>query len=132
MICSIFPSETAKYRHLAGRFCLGVGVDVASGGDPVVPWALNFDLPEPEFSRYRNNAPPLGTIQLRGFAEKLPFDSGSLDFVYSSHLLEDFEDWQPILVEWLRVLKPGQRASRRTARIATKDPPGNCQPRWRR
>jgi len=37
----------------------------------------------------------------------LPFDTGSLDFVYSSHLLEDFLDWAPVLKEWVRVLKPG-------------------------
>lgn len=114
-----YPSETAKYRHLTRHYCWrqypqdplfqepGVGVDIASQGDPVVPWAVQFDLPAEEFAHYNSNHAPQGPIQLRGHADKLPFDSSSLDFVYSSHLLEDFLDWTPILTEWTRVLKPG-------------------------
>jgi SAM-dependent methyltransferase len=30
-----------------------------------------------------------------------------LDYVYSSYLLEDFLDWQPIVREWGRVIRPG-------------------------
>ena len=100
-------SESSRYRQLTIPYCHGCGLDIASGGDPVVPWAINFDLPEPEFSTYRNNAPAFGPIQCRGHAQNLPFDSDSFDFVFSSHLLEDFEDWTPLLKEWVRVLKPG-------------------------
>lgn len=39
--------------------------------------------------------------------QNLPFKDGVLDYVYSSHLLEDFSDWDPILIEWWRVLKHG-------------------------
>jgi len=35
------------------------------------------------------------------------FQDGSLDFIYSSHLLEDYPDTESALREWLRVLKPG-------------------------
>lgn len=40
---------------------------------------------------------------------QLPFDSGIADIVYSSHVLEHFirNECEPLLVEWLRVLKPG-------------------------
>lgn len=100
-------SETARYRAQTVSFCNGVGVDIGSGGDPVVPWAVNFDLPLTSFNAYRSNVPAFGPIQLRGFCDKLPFESDSLDFVYSSHLLEDFPNWTPILQEWVRVLKPG-------------------------
>lgn len=51
-----------------------------------------------------------GSVQLGGDAARLPwFADGVLDFVYSSHLLEDFEDTETPLREWLRVLKPGGR-----------------------
>ena len=102
-------SETAKYRHLTAPYCQGVGVDIASQGDPVVPWAINFDLPKSEFDRYCGGYPPKGPLQLRGFADKLPFENFSLDFVYSSHLLEDYpeSDWNRVLIEWSRVIKPG-------------------------
>lgn len=102
-----YLSETAKYRHLTARHCIGCGVDIASNGDPVVPWAMNFELPEAEFAVYNSGHKPLGPVQLSGFADRLPFNNDSLDFVYSSHLLEDFEDWTPVLQEWVRVLKPG-------------------------
>lgn len=106
-------SETAKYRFATIAYCHrddgtpGCGVDIASQGDSVVPWAIAFDLPKPEFDFYCANQPAKGPIQLRGHADKLPFDDNSLDFVYSSHLLEDYLDWTPVLKEWVRVLKPG-------------------------
>jgi len=104
---SDYISETSKYRHLTVPHCQGCGVDVASQGDPVVPWAMNFELPEKEFAYYNSGNKPRGPIQLSGFANALPFNNDSLDFVYSSHLLEDFADWTPLLKEWVRVLKPG-------------------------
>jgi len=49
-------------------------------------------------------------VQLAGNAEQLHwFRDGVLDFVYSSHLLEDFVDTEAVLREWIRVLKPGGR-----------------------
>lgn len=107
--CKNAPGETPKYRHLTAPYCMGCGVDIASQGLPVVPWAISFDLPEPDFSTYSGGLPPKGPIHLRGYADKLPFESDSLDFVYSSHLLEDFtkEDRPNIVKEWARVVKPG-------------------------
>lgn len=95
-------SETSKYRHLTSPYCKGAGVDIASQGDAVVPWAISFDLPEKEFLKYSSGHPPKGPIHLRGHATKLPFDTASLDFVYCSHLLEDFLDWVPVIKEWTR------------------------------
>lgn len=102
-----FSSETEKYRHLTAQYCFGCGVDIASQGAVVVPWAISFDLPEDEFLYYSNGQPPKGPIHLRGHADRLPFDSGSLDWVYSSHLLEDYLDWLPVLNEWQRCVKVG-------------------------
>lgn len=101
-----YMSETSKYRHMTGPYCQGCGIDIASQGDPVVPWAWQLDLPEKEFAYYNSNHAPRGPIQLRGDALKLPVDSNSLDFCYSSHLLEDYLDWMPVLQEWVRVIKP--------------------------
>lgn len=100
-------SETAKYRALTAPYCRGAGVDVASQGVPVVPWAMSFDLPDEQFMRYSNGNPPKGPLHLRGYANALPFENNSLDFVYSSHLLEDFADPKPYLSEWSRVLAIG-------------------------
>jgi ubiquinone/menaquinone biosynthesis C-methylase UbiE len=46
--------------------------------------------------------------QLTGDATQLTWFADSvLDYVYSSHVLEDFRDTQAVLSEWLRVLKSG-------------------------
>lgn len=102
-------SETAKYRELTTPYCLGNGLDIGSGGDPVVPNAIQVELPKKEYAKYRmgdvNGAP----IQWHGDCFDLPFKDNVLDFVYSSHLIEDFprEKWVPLLGEWVRCLKPG-------------------------
>lgn len=128
-------SETSKHRPLTVPYCQGNGVDVGSGGDPVVPWAMSVDLPVDEFHRYNSGSDGWGTIQWRGRAEALPFKDGVLDFVYSSHLLEDFFDWWPVLREWVRVLKAGGHLvvlvpdrQRWAAAIARGQPP-NCEHR---
>lgn len=102
-------SETSKYRHLTVPHCRGNGVDIGCGGDPVVPSSIRFDLPPAEYAKYHSGNPPEFDIHYGGDATSLPFKDGTLDYVYSSHLLEDFADWEPIVREWLRVIKPGGR-----------------------
>jgi SAM-dependent methyltransferase len=97
-----YQSETSKCRKRLAPYCIGQGVDLGPGGDPITETAIRVDLPQP-YSQ-AGLLPP----QLRGDARKLIwFRDACLDYVYSSHLLEDFEDTKPILIEWLRVLKPG-------------------------
>lgn len=102
-------TESAKYRELTTPFCRGCGLDIASQGDPVVPWAWNLELPAKEFREYNSNRNPYGPIQLNGYAHRIPVASESLDFVYCSHLLEDFTEWIPPLREWTRLLRKGGR-----------------------
>ncbi len=95
-------SETSKCRARLAPFCTGYGVDLGFGGDPITPGAIRIDLPSP----YTN----VGSlpVQLGGSATDLRwFNDGVLDYIYSSHLLEDFDDTKSVLIEWLRVLKPG-------------------------
>lgn len=100
-------SESKKFLHLFVEHLTGCGVDIGSQGDPVIPTAIGLDLPPVEFHHYNGGHEPRGPIQLRGSAEKLPFDSGSLDYLFSSHVLEDYKFWGPVLKEWVRVIKPG-------------------------
>jgi predicted SAM-dependent methyltransferase len=79
-------------------------VDVGFGGDPILPTAIAMDLPE-RYARYLENPQ-----HLHGDAANLHwFRDGTLDYVFSSHVLEDFADTAGVLREWLRVLKPGGR-----------------------
>lgn len=100
-------SETAKYRHLTWPYCVGNGVDIASQNDPVVPWAVSLDLPHDAYATYSSGQAQENAIQWRGDCRDLPFKDGVCDFCYSSHLLEDFLDWNPLIHEWTRVLKRG-------------------------
>lgn len=99
-------SETAKHRKIAEPYLTGNGLDIGSSGDPVVPWAIQFDLPLNKYLTY-NPTRPEGHIHYRGDCRELPFRDATLAFVHSSHVLEDFEDWTPILKEWDRVLHVG-------------------------
>lgn len=99
-------SETSKHRHLVLPYCNGNGADLGSAGDPIVPWAVQVDLPQEQYSNY-NTTRPIAVIHWRGDARELPFKDRTLDFVHSAHLLEDFKDWIPVLREWDRVLKTG-------------------------
>lgn len=101
-------SEAAKYLHLYRHYLTGCGIDIGSQGSPVIDTAIGIDLPEAEFNYYNGGHPPRGPIQMRlDGLKKLPFDSNSLGFLFSSHLLEDSEYWGPVLIEWVRVIKPG-------------------------
>lgn len=104
-----YKSELDKYIHLVLPYCFGCGLDIGTQGASSIPWVWQLDLPEAEYNKYCGGAPKKGPIQLRGYADRLPVSSESLDFVISSHLLEDFADWMPILKEWVRVLKKDGR-----------------------
>lgn len=100
--------ETAKHRHIAQEYIKpGMnGLDLGSAGVPVVPWAIQLDLPSEEYRAY-NPTRGDAAIHWRGSALELPFKDGTLDFVHASHILEDFEEWDTPLREWHRVLKAG-------------------------
>jgi predicted SAM-dependent methyltransferase len=93
-------SETALCRNRLKHFCVGNGIDIGYGGDPIVPTAITIDIVTPY--THLGNHPQ----NLMGDGQDLYwFQDFSLDYVYSSHLLEDFENTEKVLREWLRVLK---------------------------
>ena len=98
-------SETAAARGVLAEFCVGIGIDIGFGGDAIVPTAITFDLPQmycPSFEGHRQI--------LRGDCRRLDFICDqAFDWVYSSHLIEDFfyADQIGIITEWRRCLAPG-------------------------
>lgn len=99
-----YPSETSRHRELLAPYCQGYGLDIGFGGDAILPSAIRADLPVP----YADTGAQ--TVQLGGDCRRLPwFRDDVLDYVYSSHVLEDFaeEETVPVLAEWARVVKPG-------------------------
>ena len=100
-------SETSKYRNLTLPYIVGPNViDIGSQGDPIVPHAIQIELPESDYARYTSGK-RLDGPAWRGYGQYLPFMNGTVSTVYSSHLLEDFANWTPIVREWWRVVKRG-------------------------
>lgn len=98
------PSETSLCRHRLKKYCIGYGIDIGFGGDKIVPAATGIDFPTP-YTKVGSDP-----VNLGGNAMDLYwFRDGVLDYVYSSHLLEDFPPdlTENVLKEWLRVLKIG-------------------------
>jgi predicted SAM-dependent methyltransferase len=103
---NMYQSETSKHRELLQSYCSGYGCDIGFGGDPINEVAIRVDLPQPYASTGHL------TPQLGGDCRDLKwFRDGVLDYVYSSHVLEDFQESETelILREWMRVLRPGGR-----------------------
>lgn len=90
-------SETAICRDSLSKFCAGAGLDLGCGDDLIVPWAIGIDRRQ------------LGKTSIVGDVKdpSVWFQMHAMDFVFSSHCLEDFEDTRDVLYEWLHVLKPG-------------------------
>jgi predicted SAM-dependent methyltransferase len=100
----MYQSETSKHREVFIPFCGGYGLDVGFGGDPIHERAIRMDLPK----AYAETG--INSVQLGGDCHDLFwFANDVLDYVYSSHVLEDFPEAQTaaILREWTRVLRKG-------------------------
>lgn len=96
-------SETSFCRERLLKYCIGAGLDLGFGGDPISPKSITLDLETP--STIVGTSPQ----HLKGDARSLYwFKDSVLDYVYSSHLLEDFNRFElpVVLKEWLRVIKP--------------------------
>jgi GT2 family glycosyltransferase/ADP-heptose:LPS heptosyltransferase len=90
-------SETTKFKHLVERWCTGKGIDIGCHRDPLNTECIAFDDdPWPE-------------VTVLGDARKLPFRAEYFDYVFSSHLIEDVDDTEALLAEWVRVVKLGGR-----------------------
>jgi SAM-dependent methyltransferase len=100
--------ETATARHSLARFCIGNGLDIGFGGaEPIVRTAICLDRSFGSPGRANNLGDDFPTHLISNAFGRLPFLDASLDYVYSSHTLEDAVETKNVLNEWCRVLKPG-------------------------
>jgi ubiquinone/menaquinone biosynthesis C-methylase UbiE len=99
-----YRSETSKVRSLVLPFCAGYGCDIGFGGDKIKKEnCVGIDYPTP----YTNVGGDKVDIGVDLHKEKIPVADNTYDYVYSSHLIEDFEDTSAILAEHIRILKSG-------------------------
>lgn len=85
--------ETDHCRHRLIKYCNGQGLDLGCGKTRIKVDAIGVDL-------YSD----LGDISMD--ARELKYPDNFFDYVYSSHLLEELENTEATLKEWLRIVKP--------------------------
>jgi ubiquinone/menaquinone biosynthesis C-methylase UbiE len=99
-----YPSATSKVRHLVEKYCVGKGCDVGFGGDKIVKVNCDgIDYTQP----YAYTGKDKVDIPCKVGTEPIPVPPNTYDYVYSSHLIEDFEDTTAILEDFVRIIKPG-------------------------
>lgn len=98
----MYKSETSKVRHLVEPYLILPGIDIGFGGDKVNKEFDGSDLPNSYANTGNDNNDIPGDI-----SKGLPIKDEAYQTVYSSHLVEDFEDTKSIVEEHLRILKPG-------------------------
>jgi SAM-dependent methyltransferase len=98
-----YPSETSKVRHLVEPYSTGYGCDVGFGGDKLKKDSVGIDLARP----YAQTGYDKVDIACNVIEEEIPVPDNTYDYVYSSHLIEDFEDTKDGLRKFIRVLKDG-------------------------
>lgn len=103
-ITEIYQSETSKVRDLVVTYCNGVGCDIGFGGDKIVKNnCFGIDYAKPYAKTGYDKVDIICDIS----TERVPIQDSYFDYVYSSHLIEDFEDTNRILTEFIRLLKSG-------------------------
>jgi ubiquinone/menaquinone biosynthesis C-methylase UbiE len=103
-IKEIYPSETSKVRHLVIDFCQGQGCDIGFGGDKIKKEnCTGIDYAQP----YAYTGKDKVDIACDVMNEKIPVADNTFDYVYTSHLIEDFTDTRQALEDFIRILKPG-------------------------
>lgn len=86
--------------EFAARYFVGHGVDFGCGGEPLSLFAEHY----PRMTLCE----PFDMEMGHGDAQTADgFDPESLDFIYSSHLLEHVRDPRVTVGHWLTLLKPG-------------------------
>jgi ubiquinone/menaquinone biosynthesis C-methylase UbiE len=100
---STYPSETSKVRPMVLEYCKGYGCDIGFGGDKIKNDCIGIDFANP----YANTGKDSVDIACDVINNQIPVPEDTFDYVYSSHLIEDFESTQDGLEKFIRILKNG-------------------------
>lgn len=96
------PSETAKVRHWVLPYCSGKGCDIGFGGDKIMKQDCDgIDFPQP----YTYTGKDKVDIGCDVINNEIPVPDNTYDYVYTSHLIEDFTDTGDALRKFIRILK---------------------------
>lgn len=96
-----YPSETSKVRNMVLAYCNGYGCDIGFGGDKIKEDAVGIDFATPYASTGKDKV----DIACDVINDTIPIEDNTFDYVYTSHLIEDFEDTVAGLQKFIRILK---------------------------
>ena len=96
-----YVAESKKICWIAAPYLRGRGVDLGAGTFKVLPHAMSVDNGHHEAFGMHINP----DVRIEDAQDLSIFGSQSMDFVYSSHLLEHIENPQKALKEWWRILR---------------------------
>ncbi|MFN5363015.1 MAG: methyltransferase domain-containing protein [Bacteroidota bacterium] len=98
------PSETSKVREMVRPYCIGKGCDIGFGGDKVMKVNCDgIDYPQP-YAFAGKDKVDIACDVIKG---DIPLPDNTYDYVYTSHLIEDFADTADALKKFIRILHPG-------------------------
>lgn len=98
-----YRPESMKIVWEVAPYLKGTGLDIGAGTFKVLPHVISVDncIDSALFG-----LPVKPDVRVASADNLSIFASQSMDFIYSSHLLEHMEDPQKTLKEWWRLLKP--------------------------
>jgi ubiquinone/menaquinone biosynthesis C-methylase UbiE len=97
-------SETSKVRPLVLQYCSGKGCDIGFGGDKIKQDDCDgIDFSQP-YAKVGYNKVDIACDVIK---DEIPVPDGTYDYVYTSHLIEDFTDTKSGLKKFIRILKSG-------------------------
>jgi len=96
-------NESRKIVWEVVPYLRGQGVDLGAGDFKILPHAISVD--NMHHAVFGHTVRP--DVFIQDAADLSVFGSQTMDFVYSSHLLEHMVDPKACLKEWYRLVKPG-------------------------
>jgi ADP-heptose:LPS heptosyltransferase/predicted SAM-dependent methyltransferase len=96
-------NEAAKVRYDIVPYTRGRGLDLGCGPAKAYPHFIGLDN-NADAALFGIHAKPDILVET---CEVLDFKDATMDFVFSSHLLEHIENYKAALAEWWRVIKVG-------------------------
>lgn len=96
-------NESGKVVWETVPYTRGRGLDLGCGPNKVWPHAIGVD----NYTETRLFGIQMKPDVVCDVTKLDVFGSATMDFAYSSHVLEHIEDYQSALREWWRVIKPG-------------------------
>lgn len=98
-----YKPESQKIIWEVAEYLRGKGLDVGAGTFKVFPHVISVD--NGHHAAFNHVIKP--DVKVDDAVDLSIFGSQSMDFVYSSHLLEHIEDYPRALKEWWRLVKQG-------------------------